>query len=342
MNGLHRKAPQLSGLFSRLLRITDDTIIALVVVGLVPTGLAAAADYPDRPIRFIVPSAAGGSPDVGSRVLMAELSKQMGQNILVENQPTGNGTVGTAAVTRAAPDGYTMGQGNIMTLAITRSVMSKLPYDVDKDLQMVVQAYFTPNLLGISPSLPVKTVKDLVDLAKKNPGKMTYASAGNGSSMHLGGEMLKLMTGTKIVHVPYRAAQQAITEIIAGQVDFMMDNMASILPHVRTGRVRGIAVTSLTRSPAIPELPTMAETGVPGFEIVPWAGIIVPAGVPKPIIARINTELNKALTVPAVKEKLMGMGYELVGGTSERFTAHVGKENAKWADVVKRAGVTVD
>src|SRR5207344_1847308 len=178
--------------------------------------------------------------------------------------------------------------------------------------------------------------------AKANPGKLSYGSAGNGSSMHLSGELLKQMTGTQMMHVPYKAAQQAITEMIGSQVQLMFDNMSSILPHVKAGRVRGIAVTSLNRSPAIPELPTVSDSGVPGFEVVPWGGMIVPVGVPKSIVARLNTEINKAIASPIFKEKMRSIGYELVGGTPEQFTAHVRKENAKWAEVVKRAGVKVD
>jgi tripartite-type tricarboxylate transporter receptor subunit TctC len=303
---------------------------------------AIAAEYPDRPLRFIVPAAPGGSPDTGSRLLVAEFSKQMGQLIVVDNRPAASGTVATEMLARSAPDGYTVGQGNIMTLAITRSVLPNVQYDVDKDLQMVSQVWFTSNLLGVAPSLPVKSVQELIDYAKKNPGKLSYGSAGNGSTMHLSGELFKLMTGTQIVHVPYKAAQQAITEMIGGQLHFMFDNMASILPHVKAGRVRGLGVTSLKRSPAIPELPTIDEAGVPGFEMIPWAGVVVPAGVPKAIVARLNLEVNKAIASPALKEKLAALGYEPADGTPEQFDALVKKENSKWADIVKRAGAKVD
>lgn len=245
------------------------TITLSIVVWATLMMTTAGAEYPERQIRLIVPSAPGGAPDVSNRLLAAELSKQMGQQFVIDNRPTGNGTVATDAIAKAAPDGYTMGQGNIMTMAIARNVLGALPYDVDRDLRMVVQVVSTSNLLGVTPLLPIKSVRELIDYAKANPGKLSYASAGNGSSMHLSGEMFKQMTGTQMLHVPYKAAQQAITEMIGGQVHLMFDNIASILPHVQAGRVRGIAVTTLKRSPAIPELPTVSEAGVPGFEVVP-------------------------------------------------------------------------
>jgi len=302
----------------------------------------ALADYPERPLRFIVPAAPGGSPDVGMRLLTAELARQMGQQFVIDNRPAATGTLATEALARANPDGYTMGQGSIMTLIIAPRVLANVQYDAGKDLQMVAHVYNTVNLLGVPPSLPVTSVKELIEFAKKNPGKVMFASAGSGSTMHLSGELFRLMTGTQLVHVPYKAAQQAITEMIGGQVQFMFDNMASILPHVKAGRVRGLGVTSPKRSSAIPELPTISEAGVPGYEVVPWAGVVLPAGVPRPVVARLSQEINRALAVPQFREKMAGLGYELVGGTPEQFAAHMHRETVKWADIIKRSGAKAD
>jgi len=235
-----------------------------------------------------------------------------------------------------------MGHGNINTMAINRSVMSKLPYDPDRDLQAVVLMYYSPNLLAVTLSLPVKSVQELIDYAKKNPDKLIFASTGNGSSVHVGMELFKLMTGTQMVHVPYKAATVAITDLTAGRVQLMADNIQSIGSHVKAGRLRGLAVTSGRRVPAFADLPTVAEAGVPGFDVSAWAGALVPAGVPKAVVAQLNAAINKALATSAVREKLPEMGLEVAGGTPEQFAAHIKSEAAKWADVVKRSGAKVD
>ena len=303
---------------------------------------AVSAAFPDRPLRYVMGSAAGGGPDVASRVVMAELSRQTGQQVIVENRPGASGVLGMEVVARATPDGYTLGHGNINTMAINRSVLGKLPYDPDRDLQAVVLMYNSPNLLAVTLTLPVKTVQELIDYAKKNPDKLTFASTGSGSSVHVGMELFKLMTGTQMVHVPYKAATVAITDLTAGRVQLMADNIQSIGSHVKAGRLRGLAVTSGRRVPAFSDLPTVAEAGVPGFDVSAWAGAIVPAGVPKAIIARLNAELNKALATPSVRDKLPEMGLEIVGGTPEQYAAHIKSEAVKWADVVKRSGAKVD
>lgn len=310
--------------------------------GLLFAGSVAVAAYPERPFRYVLPSAAGGGPDVASRVVMAELSKQTGQQVVVDNRPGASGILGTELIVRATPDGYTMGHGNINTMAINRSVLAKLPYDIDRDLQAVILMYNSPNLLAVTVSLPVKSVQELIDYAKKNPDKLIFASTGNGSSVHVGMELFKLMTATQMVHVPYKAAIVAITDLTAGRVQLMADNIQSIGSHVKAGRLRGLAVTSGRRVPAFSELPTVAEAGVAGFDVSAWAGAIVPAGVPKAVIARLNAEINKALAAPAVREKFPEMGLEIVGGTPEQYAAHIKSESAKWADVVKRSGAKVD
>ena len=300
----------------------------------------ALAQYPDRPIRYIVSSAPGGSPDVGARIITAELSLSLGQQIVVDNRAGASGSIGTDMIAKAPADGYTIGPGNIQTLAINR-ILLKLPYDPDRDLRKIVYAYSTPNVLAVNLSMPVRTVKELVEYARANPGKLLHAGV-VASSNHLSSELFKLMTGTRMSFVPYKATQQAITEMIGGQVHLMLENIAAVLPHVRAGRVRGLAVTSAARSRAAPELPTIDESGIAGFEMTAWSGLITPAAVPAPIVARLNAQFNKALALPAVRDKLLAMGLEATGGTPEQFEQHVKREVAKWADVVKRSGIRLE
>jgi tripartite-type tricarboxylate transporter receptor subunit TctC len=302
---------------------------------------AAAAAYPERPIRLIVSSAAGGSPDVVTRILAAELVKQVGQQIIIDNRPGGAQTIGTELVVHANPDGYTVGYANVVTLAINKALLPKQPYDPDRDLALVGQFLSTYNLLGVTPSLPVKSVKELIAYAKQNPGRLLNASSGNGTTGHLGGELFKIMTGTQIVHVPYKGSPQGITDLIAGQVQVMFDNLTSISPHVRSGKVRGLGVSSLKRSPIFPDLPSISET-VPGYETNSWGGMVVPAATPKAIVTRLNAEINKALQSPALKERYAAIEAEPVGGTPDQFAAFVRKETVKWADVVKKSGAKLD
>ena len=302
----------------------------------------ATAAYPERPIRYVVPAAAGGAPDIMSRTFAAELSRQMAQQIVVDNRPGASGSIGTVVVARAAPDGYTMGAGNVLTLALNRSVLPKLPYDPDRDLQPVVRTTAVPNLLAVTLSLPVNSVQELIDYGKRNPDKLSFASAGSGSSVHVSAELFKLLTGTQMVHVPFKAAVLAIADVTAGRVHLMFDNIPSIGPHVQAGRLRGLAVTSAKRVPAYADLPTVAEAGVPGFEVTAWGGIVVPGGTPRRIVARLNGEFNRVFSMPHIRERIASFGSELVGGTPGELAEHVRKETAKWADVVKRAGVKVD
>ena len=303
---------------------------------------AIAADYPARPIRFIVPSASGGAPDMNARLLATELSRQMGQQVVVDNRPGASQVIGMEMIGRSAPDGYTIGYGTNTGLAANRSLIAKLPYDPDKDFQMVVQLLVGFNVLVVALSLPVKSVQELIDYAKNNPDKLIFGSNGNGTSVHIAGELFKLLTGTQIVHVPYKGSAQADTDLIGGRVQLIFENVGPILPHIKAGRVRPLGVTGLKRSSALPDVPTISEAGVPGYELTTFTGVIVPVGVPKAIVARLNAEINKAIALPGLKEKYAAIGYELVGGTSEQFDALVKKEIVKWADMVKRAGVKID
>ena len=304
----------------------------------------AAAEYPERPIRLIISSAAGGSPDVVMRIIAVELVKQMGQQIVIDNRPGAAQTIGTDMVVHAAPDGYTIGYANVVTLAINKSLLPKQlqPYDPDKDLVIVSQVLSTYNLLGVTNSLPVKSVRELIDYAKKNPGKLSNASAGNGTTGHLGGELFKIMTGSQIVHVPYKGSPQGIADLIAGQVELMFDNLTSISPHVKSGKVRGLGVSSLKRTPVFPDIPTIAEAGVPGYETNSWGGVVVPVGTSRAIVTKLNTEINTALQSPTLKARYAAIEAEPVGGPPEAFAAFVKTESAKWADVVKKSGAKLD
>ncbi len=319
-------------------------ILASLSAALLATLLAlpARAAWPEKPIRFIVPSAAGGSPDVLMRVLVNELSRQMGVAFVVDNKPGASFTIGTAEIARAAPDGYTLGYGNIVSLAVVQTLLPKVPYDVEKDLTLVSNTLRVFNLLAVNNALPIKTVPELVAYAKKNPGQLAMGSGGNGTTGHLGGELFKSMTGTFILHVPYRGSPQAINDLIAGNAQMMFDNIASIGPHAKSGRVRGIAVSGPRRSPVFPDLPTVAEAGVPGYETVAWGGVMGPAGLPKEITARLLAEIRKAITSPVYIERYKALDTEIDASTPEEFLALVRRETPKWAAVIRRANIRVD
>ena len=318
--------------------------LSLMSVLLLLGAHSAQAEYPERPIRLIISSAAGGSPDVVTRILAVELVKQMGQQIVIDNRPGAAQTIGTEMVVHANPDGYTIGYANVVTLAINKSLLPKQQqsYDPDKDLVLVGQFLSTYNLLAVTNSLPVKSVKELIDYARQNPGKLMNASGGNGTTGHLGGELFKIMTGTQIVHVPYKGGAMAINDLIAGHVHLMFESLNSIAPHARSGKVRALAVTGARRSPAFPDLPTVAEAGVPGYEAGTWSGVIAPAGVPRPIVDRLNAAINGALRSPMFNERFALIGDEPAGGTPEGFAELIRKESAKWAEVVRRSGAKID
>jgi tripartite-type tricarboxylate transporter receptor subunit TctC len=301
----------------------------------------APAKYPERPIRMIVPSAAGGQPDINSRLVAGELSKLLGQQVVVDNRPGASSSIGFEAVARAQPDGYTIGYGGF-PLATNPSLLPRVPYDVNKDFRMVVMTNISPNVIAIAPALPVKSVSELIAYAKRNPGQLMFGTAGNGSTMHLSMELFMLMTGTQMMHVPYKGMQQVITEIVGGRLQILSDNVTSVLPHVTAGRLRGLGTTGPRRIPAALDLPTIAEAGVPGYEITAWGGYMAPAGTPAPIVARLNSELNKVLALPAVRDRWRALGIEPVGGTAEYYAEYVRKEIAKWTDVIRRAGIKAD
>ena len=312
------------------------------LVLLLAWAIAAHAAYPEKPIRVVVPSAPGGSPDVLMRILMQQLSQQMNVPIVVENKPGASFVLGTMDVVKAPPDGYTLGYGNIVSLAINRSLMPSLPYDVEKDLTLISNVTHVFNMLAVNNNLPVHSVAELIDYAKRNPGKLANGSSGNGTTGHLGGELFKAMTGTDIVHVPYKGSAQAINDLMGGQIQVMFDNVPSIGPHVKAGRVRGLGVSSPKRAASFPEIPTIAEAGVPGYVTNSWGGVIGPARLPRDVVMRLNTEIKAALAVPAVVERYRQLDSDIDGGTPEQFLELVRRETPKWAEVVKRSGAKID
>jgi tripartite-type tricarboxylate transporter receptor subunit TctC len=260
----------------------------------------------------------------------------------VDNRPGGALTIGIDAVAKAAPDGYTLGQGPVGALAITRHMVAKLPYDIERDLQPVALVTTGYMLLAVSPKSDFHSVKDLIEFAKKNPGKLSNASSSNGSPGHVSGELFKYMTGTDIVHIPYKGGAPAIADLIAGNVQLMFESTNSIAPHVRAGRVRALAVTGERRSVSLPEVPTLIEAGVPGYEVNVWSGIITAAGVPRAVLDKLNAAVNRAILQPDTRERLAQLGSEGGGGTSEAFAELIRRDSAKWAEVVRRSGAKID
>jgi tripartite-type tricarboxylate transporter receptor subunit TctC len=290
---------------------------------------------------MIVPSAAGGQPDINSRLVAGELGKLLGQQVVVDNRPGASSSIGFEAIARAQPDGYTIGYGGF-PLATNPRLLPRVSYDVNKDFRMVVLTNISPNIIAITPALPVKSVPDLVAHAKRNPGQLMFGSAGSGGTMHLSMELFMLMTGTQMLHVPYKGMQQVITEIVGGRLQLLSDNVTSVLPHITAARLRGLGTTGARRIPAAPDLPTIAEAGVPGYEITAWGGYMAPAGTPAPIVARLNSALNQVLARPAVRDRWRALGIEPVGGTPEQYAEHVRKEIVKWTDVIVRAGIKAE
>lgn len=316
--------------------------LLFIAVGAALTTTNAAAEYPDRPIRYIVPSAPGGGADISARQLTAELAVQMKQQFVIDNRPSAGGLIGMQLLVGSPPDGYTLGYGNMVYLAINPSLMPNLPYDVDRDVQLIGQVTSNQNVLVVRLTLPVKSVQELVAYARNNPDKLSFASSGNGTTLHLSGELFKQMTGTRIVHVPYKAVSQALTELMAGQIDLIFDNQSSIVNFIQAGKVRPLAVTGPKRSPVLPDLPTMSEAGVRGYEITTWAAMIGPAKMPKAIVAKLNAEIQKACASPRLLATLAAQGGACAPGSPEQFTQFVKRERMKWGDIVKRSGARID
>lgn len=313
----------------------------LLLAGLA-TALPALAAYPDKPIRLIVPSAPGGAPDALMRALGQQLSVQMGVPVVIDNKPGGSYVIGTMDLVKAAPDGYTLAYGNVVSLATNKSLLANIPYDVDKDLTLVGNALRVSNLMIVNNDVPVKTVPELIAYAKKNPGKLAFGSDGNGTTAHLGVELFKAMTGTHLLHVPYKAATSAVTDLIGGGLQLMMINAPVSGPLVQAGKVRALGISSPQRSPTYPDIPTIAESGVPGFEVTAWGGIVGPANMSKDIVNRLNTELRTALASSTVRERFRMLGAEIAYSSPEEFLDLSRRETVKWSKIVKFSGARID
>ncbi|WP_412556593.1 Bug family tripartite tricarboxylate transporter substrate binding protein [Xylophilus sp. GOD-11R] len=316
---------------------------AAALATMVPVASAFAQEvWPSRPITVVVPFPAGGTTDIVARLAGQALSQELGQPVVVDNRPGAGGNIGSQMVARAPADGYTLVMGTVGTHAINPALYKKMPYDHIKDFAPISRVANVPNLLVANPSQPFKTVKEMIAYAKANPDKLTFASSGNGTSIHLAGELFKTLTGVSMQHIPYKGSAPALADLIAGQTNVMFDNLPSSIAFVRGGKLRPIAVTTLQRSPELPDVPTVAESGVPGFDASSWFGLLAPAGTPPAVIKRIDDALLKVMASTDLKKKIMEQGGQPVGETPEQFAAFIRTETTKWAKVVKESGASVD
>jgi tripartite-type tricarboxylate transporter receptor subunit TctC len=316
----------------------------LVVALALACGFAAAAhaqSWPSKPIRYIVPFPPGGATDILARSIADKLGPALGQPVIVENRAGAAGNLGTELAAKAAPDGYTI---LMVTVAqsISETLYAKLGYNLMRDLAPVILVARVPNVMVVHPSVPARSVKEFIDYARANPGKINFASSGSGTSIHMSGELFKLLTGVDIVHIPYKGSAAALVDLIGGQVSVMFDNLPPSMPHIRGGKLRPLAITTTTRYPTLPDLPTMVEAGVPGYESSSWFGIMVPAGTPKDVVARLNAEVRKIMALPDVRERFDQQGAIASPGTPEDFDGFIRAEIAKWGKVVKASGAKVD
>jgi tripartite-type tricarboxylate transporter receptor subunit TctC len=324
-----------------LSRFTALVFVAALL--LVPAGgaLAQVQAYPNKPIRVVVPFPPGGSTDFLARIVGQKLTAAWGQQVIIDNRPGAGGTVGAAEAARAAPDGYTLLMGAVHH-EIATSVYAKLPYDFQKDFAPITTVAIVPNVLVVNPSIPANSVKELIAHAKANPGKLNYGSAGMGTAHHLIGEQFNLQAGVEILHVPYKGSSPAVADLIGGQVSLMYDTVSSCLPHIKSGKLRPLGVTTAKRSVALPDVPTIAEGALPGFEVTTWFGFVAPARTPAEIITKLNTEIVKILHMPDVRERLLAAGSEPVGNTPEQMAAQIARETAAFAKIVKQAKLVVE
>ena len=324
------------------LEVVFNHLIFILLCVLFSAGQRAfAEDYPSKPIRIIVPYPPGGFNDTLARTLGQKLTEKWGKAVVVDNRPGGGTTIGTNLAANSAPDGYTLLIVSF-AFAVNPALYASLPYDTGKDFVPIVLAASTPNLLVVNPGLPVKSVKELIALARSKPGKLNYASAGNGSSNHLSMELFKSLTGVDIIHVPYKGSAPAVTDLIGGQVDMMFDNAPNVLQQVKAGKLHALAVSSKERSPFVKELPSVAEAGVPGFDISVWFGVMAPAGTPRSVIAKLNAEINGILKLTEIRQAFNNQGVEPAGGTPEQFSSFLVAQRTKWAKVVRDSGAKAE
>ena len=316
-------------------------IVTAVLLLLAAVLTAHAQTYPVKTVRFIVPWPPGGGADTISRLMTPKLSESLAQPVVIDNRAGAAGNIGAELAAKSPPDGYTIVSAYAGTHAINPTLYRSMPFR-ESDFAPVIWLASVPQLVAVHPSLPVRNVKELIALAKARPGQLNFASAGAGAFNHLTGELFNYMTGTKIVHVPYKGGGPAAIALLSGDVEMIFGEPTTLVSHVKAGKLRAIAVTSNRRALALPDLPTVAEGGVPGYEVTSWHGVLAPAGVPKDIISRLNTEFNRIMATPEMKKRMLDQGYEPVGGTPEKFGEHIHAEIAKWAPVIKAAGLKVD
>jgi tripartite-type tricarboxylate transporter receptor subunit TctC len=324
-----------SGRITTFLRV--GSMAAAASAALAVSLAVAAQNYPTKPVRFVVPFAPGGSTDTLARAMALKLPEHLGQQVVIDNRTGANGDIGMLLVAKAPPDGYTIVLGYIANLGIGPSLY-KMPYDPVKDFAPVTQVAGASNIMTAHPSVPAKNLKEFFAYAKANPGAINFATSGVASVGHLTGEYLNQLAGIKMVHVPYKGSGQAISDLVGGHVKVMISGMASTLPHVKTGKLRALAVTGLQRSDAAPDVPTIAESGFPGFEARSWFGVLAPANTPKPVVSRLHGDIVKALQHPDVTQRLTAIGFDIVGSTPEEFGAYIRSEIKKWEKVVKASG----
>lgn len=325
-------------------RFALGSIASAVVLGagLLGGTSALAQAYPTKPVTIIVPFAAGGTTDILARIIGQALTAELGQSVVVDNRAGAGGNIGGQAAAKATPDGHTLFMGTVGTHAINASLYKKMPFDPVKDFAPLTRVANVPNLLVANPAQPYKSVKDLIAYAKANPGKVNFGSSGNGSSIHLSGELFKSLAKVDMQHVPYKGSAPAVTDLLGNQIGIMFDNMPSAIQHVRSGKLVPLAVTTAKRSPELPSVPTIAEAGVPGYEATSWFGMFAPAGTPAPVLAKLNAAIVKVLGQPDVKKKINEQGAEVYSETPEQFAAFIQTESVKWGKVVKESGASLD
>ena len=315
-------------------------LVALAMLAV--AGAAGAQSFPTKGLRIVVPFAPGGSTDIVARLIADRLAPALGQPVVVENRAGAGGNIGADAVAKSAPDGHTLLMATTGVMAINNALYKSMPYDAASDLLPVIYAASITNVLSVPADLPAKSVAELVAMAKAQPGRLTFASSGAGSSTHLSGELFKSLAGVDLVHVPFKGSGQALIDVVAGRVTMIFDNMPSALPHIKGGKLRALGVTGSKRSGALPEAPTIAEAGVAGYESLSWSGIAVAAGTPRDVVARLNREIGAVLARDEMRQKLAEQGAETVGGPPEAFDAHVRAEREKWGRLIRTAGITVN
>ena len=303
---------------------------------------ACAQSYPNRPVRWVVPFPPGGSADIMGRMIGQDLSKALGQQVVIENRAGASAIVGAEYVAKAAPDGYTVLQANVSQMTIHPSLYAKLPYDPVRDFAPVTVLGIVSSVVVTTPALPVRTIGDLIALARKRPGQLNFTSSGAGASTHLTGELLKQRAGISMTHINYKGSGPALTDVMAGFVEIMFENLPSALPFIQSGKLKVLAVTGKERSPVLPAVPTLAESGFPGFDMVSWQALVAPAATPKPVIDRLHADLVRVLTSAQMKEKLFGLGTEVVANTPEQFAQYIREETAKWSKIVRDAGIRLE